>query len=514
MKINWFRATNFRSFTDSGKVELKNMNILIGANNTGKSSVLRALHIIQQGQYEIYGDVRVGAREAKIEISLTDITGQHGWTNSPLLFDAVYHATIISSDRRSGEIKSRIDTPNGRYSGDPRLPNIEPDHFIVPFLSKRKTLSYNEDIREQFVRSISSDLSNLTAKLSRISNPAFPAHPAYSQACKEILGFVVTAIPSPNGQRPGIYLPDLSTIPIDQMGEGVPNIAYMLACIATSKNKLFLIEEPENDLHPSALKALLDLIIESSKENQFVISTHSNIVVQHLCGIADSQLLKIYSPESTPPSKAIIKVVPETPEARIAVLHELGYSFADFDLWDGWLILEESSAERIIRDYLIPWFAPKLRRIRTISAGGVDKVEPALNDFMRMMVYTHLQPVYANRTWVRVDNDEPGNNVVLGLRNSYKKLPDNRFKTFPHNQFEFVYPKQFTEEVKRVLAISDRRIKREEKRKLLDSVLAWLNEDEVRAKQALAESAALIIEDLVEIEKTFIQHSQPIKSNQ
>ena len=53
----------------------------------------------------------------------------------------------------------------------------------------------------------------------------------------------------------------------------------MLAEITLAKNKLFLIEEPENDLHPKALKALLELILESSASNQFVISTHSNTLI-------------------------------------------------------------------------------------------------------------------------------------------------------------------------------------------------------------------------------------------
>jgi predicted ATPase len=49
------------------------------------------------------------------------------------------------------------------------------------------------------------------------------------------------------------------------------------------------IEEPETDLHPRALHGLLDLIVQSAAEhnNQFVISTHSNIVVRHLGGLDD-----------------------------------------------------------------------------------------------------------------------------------------------------------------------------------------------------------------------------------
>jgi hypothetical protein len=280
----------------------------------------------------------------------------------------------------------------------------------------------------------------------------------------------------------------------------VPNIIQLLASLATSTNKLFLIEEPENDLHPTALKALLDLMIASSRSNQFVVSTHSNIVVRHLCGVADSRLLKVHSPPGVLPPNSVIEAVPATPEARISVLRELGYVFSDFDLWDGWIILEEASAERIIRDYLIPMFAPRLARVRTISAGGVDRVKPLLDDFLRLVIFTHLQPAYIGKTWVRVDGDDHGRSVVSTLRAKYPDWDADRFQTFASGQFERYYPKTFRSEVVRVLAIVDKSDQRKAKRELLLQVLAWLNSDLERARRALQVSASPVIEDLRSIE--------------
>ncbi|MBD2055425.1 ATP-binding protein [Oculatella sp. FACHB-28] len=280
------------------------------------------------------------------------------------------------------------------------------------------------------------------------------------------------------------------------MGDGVPNIVYLLTSLATSKNKLFLVEEPENDLHPKALKALLDLIIISSSFNQFVISTHSNIVVSYLCNTPESQLLRITSVPGKLPTESIVEKVASTLEARISVLQELGYSFSDFALWDGWLILEESSAERIIRDYLVPWFVPRLARVRTLAAGGIDKVEPILEDFQRLILFTHLQPIYKNRTWVRVDNDEPGKDIVSKLRTKYVDWSEDRFQTNDADQFEYYYPTVFAEKVKTVLSIQDRQEKRRAKGELLKEVMSWLDADVARGHDALEQSAASIIADL------------------
>ena len=70
---------------------------------------------------------------------------------------------------------------------------------------------------------------------------------------------------------------------------------------------------------------------------------------------------------------------------RINILTKMGYELIDFLTWNAWLILEESSAERIIREYFIKWFTPKLvGKLRTISANGRDNVKPRLFDFLRL----------------------------------------------------------------------------------------------------------------------------------
>lgn len=501
MKIHSIRMQNFRSFVDSGVIQLAQINVVIGRNNAGKSSILRGLHQIQHGVTDLFGDVRAGTNRATIRLNVIDANGPSYWGQNARGLAAAFEATLSTSNRRDGSLSFELTAPGLNASGgDFRFPNVEPDHFVVPYLSKRKAASYAEDTREQIANAITSDVSNLAAKLARIGNPGFPKHLVYVNACKSILGFLVTAIPSVNGQRPGTYLPDGSSVWIDQMGEGVPNIVQLLVSLATSEGKLFLLEEPENDLHPAALKALLDLVVESAKVNQFVVSTHSNIVVRHLCSATSSKLLRVVAEPNVLPTTARVEVVEATPEARIAVLEDLGYSFADFEMWDGWLILEEASAERVIRDYLIPWFAPSLRRVRTLAAGGVDKVEPVFADFQRMVLYTHLMPAYAGRTWVRVDGDQPGRELTERLKSDFRDWPSDRFRTFAASQFENYYPAPFADEVKEVLATADRQVRRQAKRNLLNRVLAWLEEDEQRGRVALSESAGEVIADLRDIE--------------
>lgn len=494
MRVTQLALQDFRSFTQMEPIVLGRINVLIGPNNAGKSSILKALHLIQEVPSR-GPDVRIGSTKSVISMDLEEIEGMAPWHP----WHDIGSGNLTISVETEGQISLQLERPQGISSQRSTFPSLEPNHFVVPYLSKRKTATYGEDVSEQAAMQVEGTLRTLAAKLARLGNPGYPFHHQYRETCEAILGFLVTAIPSQNGQRPGVYLPDGRTLPLDQMGEGVPNIVGLLADLAQSRGKLFLIEEPENDLHPEALKALLELIIESSHHNQMVVSTHSNIVARYLGAAADSRLYYVKARPGTMPPVAEVTGVDPTPSARLSVLRELGYSFSDFDLWDGWLILEESSAERIIRDYLIPWFAPKLTRVRTLATGGNANIEPTFDDFHRLVRFTHLEDAYRDSAWVLVDGDGTGQSIVERLRERYPSWTSDRFQCLGEEQFERYYPSVFDEKVNEALNLSGQE-KRKAKKALLEEVRAWLDEDINRSKAALEESAREVIDHLLRIE--------------
>src|ERR1051325_10823615 len=149
------------------------------------------------------------------------------------------------------------------------------------------------------------------------------------------------------------------------------------------------------------------------------------------------------------------RAVSDKTNERISVLENLGYDVFDSFLWKGYLILEESTAERVIRDVLIPNFYPSLKtKLRTIASRGVQNVEPCFGDFHRLFVYVHTSPAYKERAWVFVDGDELGKRVIEKLRNQFsKEWPEQHFKCFSEEQFEKYYPKRFDQEVSKVLSM-------------------------------------------------------------
>jgi len=340
MWVSSINIKNIRCF-EGAFVELsKSINIIIGANNSGKTTFLNSFLMLQKNEAFCKPDLRKNTKNGNAVIRV------EGDCSDYFKFkDEIESVQMVPTlDNINIEFK------NGTNVGHQRLELREPYNFIYPFLSKRKTVAYNETINIDNTQLVLGNLKNLYSKIDRISSPTFlPAYNEYVEACDEILGFRVGCMASGNGKKAAYVIKNDDHITIDCMGEGIANILGLIADLCISENKLFLIEEPENDIHPKALKGLLRLIAKKSENNQFIITTHSNIVAKYL---GAQKYAKIFSvemnfKEGIPTST--INEIGHSPVDRIAVLESLGYELYDFDLWQGWLFLEESSAERIIR---------------------------------------------------------------------------------------------------------------------------------------------------------------------
>jgi len=502
VKISSAYISNFRCFKYVD-AKFTDINVFVGANNSGKSSILKALAAFQSGLEVISNDIRSGSVRCSLRFELLEIPFPFCWKNSYSNENSV----SINIDRNQGY---RCDI-NFNGNGEKSLIPTDSDKYVfIPFLSRRRGYGYQERVQLDQIDKMPRNFDNLVSRLSVITSNTHPRYKYYKNACEKVLGFVLGVVPSVNGQQPGIHISEDDSMNIEQMGEGVAHIAALIERLALAKNKIFLIEELENDLHPAALKELLVLMIESSRErgNQFFVTTHSNIVVRHLCSLQNSSLFHVESVDFDDriPTSEVRRVL-DDPESRLEVLQDLGYSQSDYMAWDGWIFFEESSAERIVRQFIIPWFFPKLTNVKTFSANGVDQISKKLNDFQTLITYAHLEPGYKNKTWVLVDGDEAGVKVVSKLRSQFKDWPEARFVSFSKGNFEDYYPVQFSSQVNEIFSLTEKSLRREPKKKLLNDVVAWLIEDEERGRATLKIYASEIIDQISIIEKSLLQTS-------
>ncbi|HML07815.1 MAG TPA: AAA family ATPase [Xanthobacteraceae bacterium] len=505
MKIRSFRIGGIRCFRDTGRIELSpSCNILIGLNNVGKSTLLKGILGFQGFPF---GDdeVRADSPSSFYEITIEPLGPEWATVNhrpanvssGPIKFLKAMRGTLPPG---TGELTQQIRPAYDVFQ------STRPFNAILPFLAKRKAPEFTHDVKSTTQAQITGTYANLYSRIDLVATAGHPRHERFQQALKDIVGLPVTTKSSPQGKQAGIYVDKNSFVPLDRMGDGVTEMVALIVELCLEENKIFVLEEPETNLHPNGLRALLSMVRESAQQNQFIISTHSNIVIRELASEESTKLFRVSRTDDHYLSPSSVELVPRTPNAHSAILRELGYVFADLGLHEGWLFLEESSAETILNEILVPSFAPSLRgRLRTFSAGGATNVEVTIAEFQRLVTFVHLQPVYRGRIWVRTDGDEVGRATVARLRQVFGYLDDITCATFTKPAFELYYPQPFAERAKRVLSIVTKPERRAEKEQLLMDVVEWSRKEGADALNAWQASASEPIELLRTIEHVIVK---------
>ena len=85
----------------------------------------------------------------------------------------------------------------------------------------------------------------------------------------------------------GVVMVDIGManfLPINHLGDGIVRILNILSSIYSARNGILMIDEAENGLHVSSIKDMWDMVLESSKQNhtQIFMTTHSNDVIKGL----------------------------------------------------------------------------------------------------------------------------------------------------------------------------------------------------------------------------------------
>ena len=502
---------DLRGFACFSKLTLdfsKSITVLVGKNNSGKSSLLKPLLALQ---YEAVTKecIRSGKSEFLATLHLGGIGG-----NDP--YPATTE-TISISLHQNGKVSRWLHPAEKGKEQVKAIPSDEPQCFAYPFLSGRKNVGYSEDTNSAVANRIGLDFTNLYARIDNAENRNSPGHTEYIKECEKLIGYPITCVAGDKG-RIAAWQSGEHRIPLTEMGAGIPSIIYLLTVLCSVKNKLIVMEEPENDLHPAALKEIMSLIVRSAQNrgNQFVITTHSNIVLRYL-GAEEGTRIYSVQPKShratSHPPESTVEDITNDPGKRAETLRSLGYEFSDLDLWDAWLFLEESSSERLIRDHFIRWYVPELTgRLRTFSARTIDEVEPKFEDFNRLFVFLHLTSPYKNRVWVILDGnreEEEGRKgreeqIIDRMKETYSRSgwKEDRFLQFGEHDFERYYPEPFHDRVEQVVAMEHGKEKQDEKEKLRQEVFDWILEDDARAREAFRESAKDVIGRLKAISTT------------
>lgn len=501
MKITSLEYEKIKCFKKVDKFSLSDtINVFIGENNSGKSTLLKSILSLVDYKHMPPQSVTRGQKGGRMNFGIKNHSFSMPYEFIEVLFNErnnSYEIKGLLKDKKSGS-EVRLNNRN------------EFANYIVPFLASRKVSKYSGSLDEGNILKLTTDLSTLPLKVDKLLT--YPHDQLFVDTCKEILGFEIT-VKTIGREKVIIHkINEYDFVLLTEMGEGVPSIIGLVANLCLSENKIILIEELENDLHPRALKSLLNLVIKKSLSNQFLISTHSNIVLRNLGAESSTSCFEIsnsyFNQENVPEfGLSTINLIDDTPASRMNILNRMGYELYDTYLWKAWLFIEESSAERVIRDYFIPWFTPDLQlSLRTFSTNSVGNMINRIKDFKNLMVFIHLEPIYKNKTWVLIDEGKDESIILSKLKGTFSTWNTENFKQLDKHDFEDYYPTQFklkSDEIKSIgKGSKEERLRRMElKKKLLNNVIVWIDKNTELAKEHFRVEASEIISTLLEIDE-------------
>jgi len=334
--IHKLRLENFLSYGSEGEeIELQPLNVLIGANTSGKSNLIEALGILRATPIDLPAPFRQGGGVSEFlckgtkEAAVAKIKAIVNYSEE--LQDLSYELLFTSIQGRLDLIDEIIENaiPNSvenniifyyRYNnGHPDLRrgelyvnpvNLEPNQSI---LSQKKDpelypkLSY-----------LGTNFSNISLyrhwQMGRYSEPRnaqktdLPEHPLLENGSN--LGLFLNNLQHQIGNRRiidnlkkfyeaaeelsvriyggtvQIFVREegfIQPIPANRLSDGTLRYLFLMALLLDpTPPPLICIEEPEIGLHPDILPTIAEMLIEASQRTQLIVTTHSDALVSAL----------------------------------------------------------------------------------------------------------------------------------------------------------------------------------------------------------------------------------------
>lgn len=308
MGINTIRIQNFKSIRDSGDVEIRSLNVLIGANGAGKSNFISffkflnqlfeqqlQLHINQNGRADNF--LYFGRK--KSDHLTGEIVFDNDWRNKyafklvpdqdgNLIFAEEYagHKNSNWAFNKSGTLESQLHTGESwklvylrRYFSTFKIFHFHDTSFSSRIKQPSNSIDYGY---------FQEDGGNLAAFLYLLQE-AYPANFRMIQhTIRSIAPFFDQFYLKPdeiNGQQ--IFLRWLER-GSDQLftAHNLSDGTLRMICLCTlllqpQPPSTIIIDEPELGLHPFAIEKLAAMLKNAAQKAQIILSTQSTNLLNH-----------------------------------------------------------------------------------------------------------------------------------------------------------------------------------------------------------------------------------------
>ncbi len=333
------KIENFRCFQSFELQQLGRVNLLVGTNNSGKTSILEAIQLLcsrnnleplaesidRRGEY-FWGDGKSGF-DTRSEFDISHLFYGH-----QIEADSQFSITGIRENLQeiclASVVESSIDSDNGRsYKYDKRrnwddeLENLGTLSLIFQWIlnqseepSIRIPLSLDNGLPKNFLRHFSGTSDKGASKNQFITSSSLsvermtelfdqvvltPEEELVYEALQTIEPTIerIASVGSKkyrNAERGGFVVRlanDHQRIPIGSMGDGIWRMLGLTLAIVNTKGGILLADEIDTGLHFSVMSDMWKLIWETAKrlDVQIFATTHNSDCWTSLAAIANSE---------------------------------------------------------------------------------------------------------------------------------------------------------------------------------------------------------------------------------
>ncbi len=344
MEIDKITIKNYKCFDEVGaSIEtLKCINVIIGKNNSGKSSVLDIFKFLTTNNDSFFKNKRNGKspelefehtiKEHLIRKSFSETTSGGGIPGINHLqygiglVDYTLHYSI--SDKGHNYFKN-ID--RGLVQEARPIINSYVSKISFPLKGKQFShLSAERDIQPETPIAninVSNNGNGATCLIQTIINrDNYDSNliektllEKLNEIIKPDIDFTRILVQQNEQDKWEIYFESAydGRVPLSKMGSGVKTVLLVLILLfvkpeiegKNASDYVFALEELENNLHPSLQRRLYYFIYKFAKSNNcvFFLTTHSNIVIDLYSSLDETQILHISKQEDKTTIKSILK---------------------------------------------------------------------------------------------------------------------------------------------------------------------------------------------------------------
>jgi predicted ATP-dependent endonuclease of OLD family len=484
MKLLDLKLHNFRKLSNLPQPTIvfnQDINVLVGANNAGKTSILKAIQkLFGTETIDVNRDVNYLVQDGSVEVKGTIKLTREQWTSFISIASNRHPQFSVKSDSLTAYLAGRpiflkqLTLFAGRkvsfQGSDADMDGAD----ISEFMSETNDEFINDaldHIATADFRNIYNTPLYLDSKGKILDRePVIALNQIESQKIQE-QGYIRGSLYSLKKKEPARFnefkqrlleifteIEDIDVInnedenefqlviheklrnngdtksvsyDINNVGQGMQTLVIMLSTILLLKPSIVLMDEPEVHMHPSLIKDFVGYIKKLSVDTQFIMTTHSEVLINEV------GLDKVFYLENDIEQKGIIVTKVDDKNRLLEVVNSLGYNVdsSAYTIKPSVFVFTEGPSDK---DFILA-FAKKANLEKQINSfntafiamGGkgnrykfaalIDKLNKDFIDSPLLMI---------------LDKDETSNSSIKDIENKYFSANPKRLQYLDKRQIE------------------------------------------------------------------------------